>query len=278
MADENGAANDLLTEGVTFDQPTSQGVTDPAPTHQGADNQKPQGPDASASAPASVEELLRDNPWMAQLPADLKNQETLTKMAKFKNGFGDLGKAYLEPEGKLGETIAVPGEKATAEDWNRFYSRMGRPETADGYKLEVPKDLNVKIPDELVKELKQAAFTEGLSQKQAQQMFGWYSTLLDKQQKVIETARVEARKLTEKALRDEWGAEYPAKINAMKNAVVRYGSPEFVKFIRESSLGNHPEFIRIFAKIGETIGEDRIPGHTNPTGGMKSPIYGRTGI
>ena len=35
------------------------------------------------------------------------------------------------------DKVAIPGKYATDEDWSEVYNKLGRPETADLYNLEV---------------------------------------------------------------------------------------------------------------------------------------------
>ena len=61
----------------------------------------------------------------------------------------------------LGNRISVPNDKSTPEEWNKFYSKLGRPEAIDKYTI--PEGLE---ETELLTNFKQLAFDKGLNDKQ----------------------------------------------------------------------------------------------------------------
>lgn len=58
------------------------------------------------------------------------------------------------------------------------------------------------------------------------------------------------------------GDNFDANLKAANAAVNQFGSQDFKQLLRATGLGNHPEIIRVFSKIGGLLGED-IPGNTN---------------
>lgn len=51
-----------------------------------------------------------------------------------------------------------------------------------------------------------------------------------------------------------------------KRALETFGTPELVKFFDETKLGDHPEVLRAFFRVGKAISEDRL------VTGTKSPV------
>ena len=52
-----------------------------------------------------------------------------------------------------------------------------------------------------------------------------------------------------------------ANLAVAKTALSQFGTPELTALLNESRLGNHPEVIRFFYKVGKAIGDDAvIPG------------------
>lgn len=45
---------------------------------------------------------------------------------------------------------------------------------------------------------------------------------------------------------------------AAKLAVTQFGSPALTELLNKTGFGNHPEFIRAFAKAGKTLSEDKV--------------------
>ena len=71
-----------------------------------------------------------------------------------------------------------------------------------------------------------------------------------------------------KADKDIGGAKFDATMAAAAKARDAFGSPALKSLLDDSGLGNHPEVIRLFAKVGRAIGEDRmVTGNAPPSSG-----------
>lgn len=64
-----------------------------------------------------------------------------------------------------------------------------------------------------------------------------------------------------KADKEIGGDALEANVAVAKKALDTFGSPELKQMLQTSGLGNHPEVIRVFHKIGKAISEDGfVPG------------------
>jgi hypothetical protein len=61
-----------------------------------------------------------------------------------------------------------------------------------------------------------------------------------------------------KADKEYGGAKFEVSMATAEKALTQFGTPEFVGFLRESGLANHPEMIRTFLKVGQAISEDTL--------------------
>jgi hypothetical protein len=61
------------------------------------------------------------------------------------------------------------------------------------------------------------------------------------------------------------GAKFDENMVMAKTALKQFGSPELVKLLNDSGLGNHPELVRVFVRAGKAISED-----TFVTGGQSA--------
>jgi hypothetical protein len=52
------------------------------------------------------------------------------------------------------------------------------------------------------------------------------------------------------------GTEYGANIAAAKQVINKFATPEMVKALNQTGLGNHPELVRMLARIGKAMRED----------------------
>jgi hypothetical protein len=205
--------------------------------------------------PSAPESAPQKPSWMAQLEKDLQNDETLTR---FKS-ISELGKAYREAEGKLGSAVVVPKEGASAEEWDAFYRKVGRPEKPDDYTLDKPQlPEGVSYSPEFEAEFRAQAHKAGLTADQAKALYGWYNTTVLSQYQTLKQAQAAAYATTKAELKSEWGAEAEANFAHMRRAMTTFGSPELVKMLNSTGLANNKDLVKAFARIGRAIADDTI--------------------
>jgi len=186
--------------------------------------------------------------WMAQLPQDLKEDQSLTKFQTI----GDLGKSYKELEGKLGKAIVLPGEKATDEEKVRYRKSIGVPDKPEDYKLDP-----VELPGGITKdEATEKAFLAkahelNLTLDQVKNVHQWYYKQLADDMKVVKTTMAEV----ETAMAKEYGADWSQAKGFMERGFAQFADAETAKLFDLSGLGNHPGVIRMFIKMGKLITE-----------------------
>ncbi|WP_420997601.1 protease [Cupriavidus sp. 30B13] len=155
-----------------------------------------------------------------------------------------------QPGAKEGEAKPKEGEETPAAKAPEQYEDFAAPE-------------GVEMDAELTGELKTIAKELDLTQEQAQKL----ADLGAKHAQKITGAQTEAlararETWAEEARSDKefGGAEFDANIAVAKTAVDQFVSPALKTMLNETGLGNHPEFIRTFVKIGKAISQDRFVG------------------
>lgn len=115
--------------------PAAAPVTDPAVAP--AAPVAPATPASAATpsatpAPAATADVLPDGlgDWMKSKGWDLDNRESIIKGM---NAYRETEKWALG-----GEKLVLPKEGAPQEAWDQLYTKLGRPESADKYQLEIP--------------------------------------------------------------------------------------------------------------------------------------------
>lgn len=219
----------------------------------------------------SIEGQTSTNPaWMAQLPEDLKSNEGLTKFGTI----GDLGKSYLELQGKLGNSVTIPADTATQEEKERFYKKIGRPNSADKYSLSKTKLPDGMKPDEEYEaKFRKSAHEAGLSNSQASKLYETFETaMVDKYNNLLNQGK-EARSKAIETLKGEWGNDYNANLKHAKDAILHFGGEELLKTFNKVGLSNNPELAKAFLKIKQSISEDVFE-----TGEGKKPTPTRPGL
>ena len=174
--------------------------------------------------------------------------------------------AHKNLETMLGrDKVPVPTENSPQEEWDAFYSKIGRPEKPDGYEIKRPDGLDESLWDDKRTEGFQAiAHKIGLTPKQAQELAAWELEYVGGQVKTM-TEKADAEKASSSAaLRKDWGAEYDTKMKLANTAAKQVGGDAL---ITNPALANNPDFIRAMAKVGEMISEaGDLPGARSERG------------
>ena len=80
--------------------------------------------------------------WLSSMPDGLKENETLAQFPTI----GEAGQKLVDMMAVQDRSILIPGEDASDEDRNSYFTRLGRPEQAEGYELTKPDGLPEGLP------------------------------------------------------------------------------------------------------------------------------------
>lgn len=154
---------------------------------------------------------------------------------------------------------------------------LGAPEK---YEFKAPE--GAQLDDAFIGEFSTVAKELDLSQSAAQ-------TLVDKLAPKIAERSAAALEAAIEKTSQEWvnasksdkefgGDKFEANLGIAKKGLEAYGTPELTKLLATSRLGNNPEVVRLFLKLGKTVSEDNIvPGGAKPNGpqrGAAEILYG----
>ena len=192
--------------------------------------------------------------WRESLPEDLKSDPSLLTVKDVPG----LAKSYIHAQKMIGaDKIALPGKNASEEEWDAVYNKLGKPEEAKTYEEDFG---DLPIPEENVKNFKDAAHKLGLNQTQFKGLTTWYKDLIKTQVEDINVDADTKRAESEAALRKEFGKTYDAKLKSSQRVFQTYGDTKFldVELKDGTKLGDHPTFIKLMSNIADTISEDKI--------------------
>ena len=195
----------------------------------------------------------------ASLPENLRNEPSLQTFSTVDN----LAKSYVNAVKKIGgnpdHLVQLPQEGESKEN---FYNKIGRPDTPEGYefgedggKLDFYRNATHQI---------------GLTQDQAASMLKLYAAVEQEGQKASTKANADFAVDSQINLKREWGTNYDSKIDYAQRAFAQFSSKEFSQLMDETGLGNHPELLKAFSKIGEMMGEDQLVVGSGSGGGRIS--------
>lgn len=165
-----------------------------------------------------------------------------------------------KPEEKQVETKTEGKESETKVD-----EAEGKAAPEDGKSSEAELDLSLKqgsgLTDKDVQDVKEFAKTNGLT-KEAAQM------LLDSKAETISQIRAQDQEDLKnraglwldqvKADKEIGGDNYNSTIQHAKIVLDQFATPSFKETLNTTGLGNHPEVIKIFAKIGKRLASDSL--------------------
>ena len=222
---------------------------------------------------AAEVEAQKEESWRDGLPDDLQGVKTLEK---FKD-VDALAKGYVHLEKYFDGTIKIPGEKATPEDWDRYYSKLGRPDTPDDYefeKQEVPEGMN--YDEHMEGEFLKKAHGMGLNSKQVGDLYGWYNAQTKDMFVQHQVAQENSIQKAEIELRADWGRQYEEKISSIQRLVDQYATNDEKQYLETSGFGNDPNVARMMDRIakdhGEAkhLGDPKINAFTDPDSAQRA--------
>ena len=203
---------------------------------------------------------IQDIPVVNMLP---KDHELVghAALADFK-GIEGLVKSFIDTQKMVGldknKLVALPPEGATPEQLGEFYTRLGRPDTADDYTT--PEDLvsedGFNPSDEMLKSFFEAAHAQGLNNSQAGELLKFYSDYMTAYHETLVESNERLQEEAETTLRNEWGSAYQENLTLARKALQAYGDDGLVELLDTSGLGSHPSMVRLLQKVGEGLKED----------------------
>lgn len=154
---------------------------------------------------------------------------------------------------------ATPAAATPAAEEPKPAAETPKPEGApEKYEFKAPE--GKQYPSDLLEPFSAAAKEAGLSQDAAQKVLDTMAPKLAERQseqvKAVQTGWADASKSDK-----DFGGEKLAKNLAVaKKGLEAYASPELKTLLNDTGLGNHPEVIRMFLKVGQSVKEDTFVG------------------
>jgi hypothetical protein len=194
--------------------------------------------------------------WKEAISEEFRNDPNINKFTEI----DALAKSYINATKMIGQDkVAVPNKNSTEDQWNEVYDKLGRPESADKYSLNVKSD-TVPIDEGSIKQFAENAHKLGLNQKQAEGILDFYKNNMEgmAQQSKVDTETAQAQSAQE--LRQEWGREFDTNVKKAGALAKANMNPEILDMELKNGMrvGDHPEIIRGFAKIASMMSEDKI--------------------
>src|SRR6056300_1655227 len=205
--------------------------------------------------------------WKDTISEEFRNDPNISKFTEI----DALAKSYINATRMIGQDkVAVPNNNSTDDQWNEVYDKLGRPESADKYKLEVQSE-TAPLDEGAIKSFAENAHKLGLNNRQAQGILEYYKESMEgsAHQAKIDTETSQAQ--AEQELRKEWGRSYDDNIKRAAQVAKANMNSEILDLTLSDgrTLGDHPEIIKGFANIANLMSEDKMigTGEDNTTSG-----------
>lgn len=217
---------------------------------------------------------------------------------------GGAAPAASEPAPATGDNPAPAGEPAPKEgDTSQPGAEGDKPaedKPADGQKQEADKPAEKKEDDkpegapekyefqaaegveldtEALKEFEPVAREMNLTNEQAQKLVDVYPKILaGVQQRQAEAWQqtTEQWAADVKADKEIGGDKLPSNLSAAQRALDQFGTPELKEYLNTTGLGNHPDLVKTFVKIGKAMSEDgMVTGGNDGQRSAAEVLYGK---
>lgn len=241
----------MSTEQIT--EPTASPVeTTNTPTETKTETTKPAEPVSSTTEQTST--VAKS--WKETISEEFRNDPNIAKFTEI----DALAKSYINATRMIGaDKVAVPNQNSTEDQWNEVYNKLGRPESADKYKLDVKSEV-VPFEETAIKQFAENAHKLGLNNKQAQGILEFYKNSMESSAKQSQIDAETAQAQAQQQLRQEWGRAYDENIKKAASIAKANLSEQVLDMqLKDGSrLGDNPDIIKGFAKIANMLSEDSI--------------------
>ena len=204
-------------------------------------------PAPAIETPAEAASGGSGNEFLNMIPEDLREHPSLSPIKDVPN----LARSYVNQSKLLGaDKLPLPANP-TDEDLDRIADRLGRPEAATGY--EIPVDGQI-VTEDVAKEFSEIAHKNRLTPSAANAILEYYKGAVEKSVKADADAKHQAQVDSVAALKAEWGSAYDQNVERAKAIAKEFSDVESITNIAladGTNLGDHPEFIKTFAKFAE---------------------------
>ena len=172
------------------------------------------------------------------------------------------------PEGdksQPGEEGDKPQEDKPADGDKPAEDKEQKPEGAPE-KYEFTAAEGVELDTEAMKDFEPVARDLNLTNEQAQKLVDAYPKILagvQQRQADAWQAQTEQWATDVKADKEIGGDKLTGNLSAAQRALDQFGTPELKEYLNTTGLGNHPDLVKTFVKIGKAMSEDGMVDGSN---------------
>lgn len=223
----------------------------------------------NSATPSSENSSQTQSSSTSPAQTDLGSEETTSQSPAQQQGQTQTDNGVATDLGADDTDLAVqePGEKKEEAKAPEFF---GAPENGEYADFVLPD--GAQADENLKAEFLPVAKELGLNQAGAQKLVDFKAKL---DQYAVQNWGNHVKELRDTAMRDPeiGGGNYQPALASGRQAITKFGTPEFRKMLNHYGVGNHPEMIRFLAKVGQATGETTIPPSGGATTVAEKPLH-----
>ena len=221
---------------------------------------------SSEAAPESTSVPIsspKSGSWLESLSPDLRENPTLSKLESVEA----LAKEHVNAQKLIGvDKIPRPKDDWTEDQYEDFYTKIGRPANVEDYDLEgIERPEDLPWDDEFQSSMLGVMHKAGLNQSQVKQVLSAYIESIGGQYQQARGDLERSRESGVQDLRNEWGKSFDGQIDLAKRAfkaATGEGYEDVSKMVLQDGmkLGDHPAIVKAFATLGGKMNEHGLVG------------------
>lgn len=217
-----------------------------------------QAPPAAAPAPqAPAPSISIPENWKEILDESIRGEASLQTV----NSVQDLAKSFVNAQKMIGaDKVQLPNKYDDGTQLRNVLNKLGLSEKLEEYDI-APKDIPIDENNkDYFDKFKQQAHKLGILPAQAKEMFKFMHTeSLEQDNAIVKQIEVEQQEAIN-TLQKEWGAAFESKVNLAKQATKFLAGSDDVLYstLTSPQYGNNPAIVKVLAKFGEMMAEDKI--------------------
>lgn len=230
-------------------------------------------------------QLTPHQQFLEMLPEDLRSDPSFIKFdGESPNAIiGNLAKSYTNLQKLVGADknaiIKFPSSEDDKEGWEAIYSKLGRPETVEGYEIEKLKELGEEMDEGVLKGIAEAAHANGVSKKAFEAIVGKYMEQFQGMKEQSAQQAADTEKQYVEALQKEWGEAFEPKMAKVLNTLKEKADPEFLKMAADYPfIFDHPSVLKTIDNLLKMSSEDSGPKQAGASNGALTPAEAKAQI
>lgn len=203
----------------------------------------------------TFQENWRDH--FSEEDAELKEDPTLATIKDVRS----MARSLVATKKMVGaDKVALLNEQSTDEERNEHYTKLGRPESAEGYELgKVQMPEGVPKDEKFIAKMGQVLFDAGVSKTASDIILKGYSEYSTEFLKSMDTEDKLGNAEANKQLHTVWGSAYDTKMASANVAIEALARPidnDFAETLKKE-IPYDVCAAQMLTKIGEMISEDK---------------------